>query len=111
MDRDMRRGAIISGSLHAAFVLALILTFPAVTVLQNNDDTVSVEFQGPPSPQEAKTPGKVPAPSADKTPHEAPQAEKKPEPKPIEQGPPPPPPPPKAEKAPPTKTPPHRRSR
>jgi outer membrane biosynthesis protein TonB len=106
MDRDMRRGAIISGSLHVAFVLALILTFPVVNMTQTTDDSVSVDFQGPPAPKEAKTPGKVPASAEDKLLHKAPEAERKPLPKAIEQAPPPPPPPPPTFKAPPTKVPP-----
>jgi outer membrane biosynthesis protein TonB len=92
----MRRGALISFGIHAAIVLALILTFPSMKLTSSSDDTVSLDLVGPTAPQQANAPGKVAAPANTPTVDHANLAEKQPKPQPIVAPPPPPPPPPPA---------------
>jgi outer membrane biosynthesis protein TonB len=92
----MRRGAIISFSLHVAIILAALIALPTKPIDTSADDEVSVEFVAPNQPQSGKTPSKVPAGATAPTVHDAPTAEKQPKPQPIVAPPPPPPPPPPA---------------
>jgi len=96
MDRDMRRGAIISGGVHLALLLALLIALPPTKLNSASDDTVALDLVGPSAPQEAHERGKVAAPANTPTVNNANLAEKQPKPQPIVAPPPPPPPPPPA---------------
>jgi outer membrane biosynthesis protein TonB len=96
MDRDMRRGAYISGGIHLAILLAIIVVLPVPKLQSASDDTVALDLIGPSAPQQAHAPGKVAAPANTKTVDLSHLAEHQPKPKPIVAPPPPPPPPPPA---------------
>ena len=106
MDRDLRRGAIISLSFHLAIVILAIVTLPPLKLNTAQEASVDVELVGPSAAQEAFKAGKVPAPANTPTTTPGPLAVKTPKPQPIEAPPPPPPPPPPAPKQPPTPKPP-----
>jgi outer membrane biosynthesis protein TonB len=92
----MRRGAFISGGIHLAFLLALVIALPEQKLQSASDDTVALDLVGPSAPQQAHAPGKVAAPDNTKTVDLSHMAEHQPKPKPIVAPPPPPPPPPPA---------------
>ncbi len=92
----MRRGAIISGGLHLAFLLAIIVALPVPKLQSASDDTVALDLIGPSAPQQAHEAGKVAAPANTKTVDLSHLAEHQPKPRPIVAPPPPPPPPPPA---------------
>ncbi len=96
MNRGMRRGATISLALHVLLIGSLLIALPTKPLETSADDTVSVDFEAPNQPQQAKAPGKVAAPADTPTVSAANMAEKQPKPQPIVAPPPPPPPPPPA---------------
>ncbi len=106
MDRDLRRGAIISSFVHVAIIVAAIVTLPLQPLDTTASEDVDVDLVGPTMPQEALNAGKVPAPSNLPVPHQGPLAVTQPKPQPIEAPPPPPPPPPPAPEQKPSPTPP-----
>ncbi|MDD2705714.1 MAG: hypothetical protein PHU07_10335, partial [Acidocella sp.] len=106
MDRDLRRSAYVSLFLHAAIIVAAIVTLPLQPLNQSADVSVDVDLVGPSAPQQAMNTGKVPAPSDTPTVHPGPLAVNQPKPQPIEAPPPPPPPPPPAPEQKPTSAPP-----
>ncbi len=106
MDRDLRRSAIISAFVHAAIIIAAIVTLPLQPLDTSADQDVDVDLVGPTAPQEAFEKNKVPAPSNLPVPHQGPLAVNQPKPQPIEAPPPPPPPPPPSPEQKPSTTPP-----
>jgi hypothetical protein len=80
----MRRGAIISGALHLMIIAAAIIALPEAKLDSAQDQGVSVEFEGPSTPQHSNSN------------HIAPPAVTPPKQQPIVAPPPPPPPPPPA---------------
>jgi outer membrane biosynthesis protein TonB len=80
----MRRGAIISGALHLMILIAVIIALPEAKLNSAEDQGVSVQFEGPSTPQHSATN------------RQAPPAKTPPKPQPIVAPPPPPPPPPPA---------------
>lgn len=101
MTRGMRRSAIVSFSLHLVILLALIITLPAPQQPASDQDSFSLDVQGPAVPQEGPKNGHTPAPMVSQTVDHAPMATEKPKPQPFEAPPPPPPPPPESTPAPP----------
>jgi outer membrane biosynthesis protein TonB len=94
LSRGLRRGAIISGLLHLAILLALIVSLPPLKEDQSDSEgDIGVVFA---ETQAGKQPGKVAAPMNTPTPDKAALSEDKPKPQPFEAPPPPPPPPPPA---------------
>ncbi len=106
MDRDLRRSAIVSFAIHAAIIIAAIVTLPLQPLNTSADESVDVELVGPTQPQTAQNTGKVAAQSNQPVVHQGPVNPKQPKPQPIVAPPPPPPPPPPAPPKPPTPTPP-----
>ncbi|WP_298225336.1 hypothetical protein [Acidocella sp.] len=106
MDRDLRRSAIVSFVVHAAVIIAAIVTLPMQPLSTSADESVDVQLVGPSQPQTAQNTGKVAAASDMPMPHKGPVNPTKPKPQPIQPPPPPPPPPPQAEEKPPQPTPP-----
>jgi outer membrane biosynthesis protein TonB len=96
MDRDMRRGATISGGIHLILLLAVIIVLPTPKLQSASDDTVALDLIGPSAPQQAHEAGKVAAPANTKTVDLSHLAEHQPKPQPLVAPPPPPPPPPPA---------------
>ncbi len=105
MNRGLRRGAIISGLIHAVLLLALIVSLPPLKEDdQSSEGDIGVVFaQTQASTTESKT-GAAPTvtPKVDK----AALSQDKPKPQPFEAPPPPPPPPPPSPEAKPIPTPP-----
>ncbi|MGE4482154.1 hypothetical protein [Acidocella sp.] len=106
MDRDLRRSAIVSFVIHAAIIIAAIVTLPMQPLNTSADESVDVDLVGPTQPQTAQTAGKVAAPNNTPVPHEGPVNPTQPKPQPVVAPPPPPPPPPPAPEQKPTPTPP-----
>jgi outer membrane biosynthesis protein TonB len=102
MDWEMRRSALISGGLHLALLLAVLIALPPPKLESATDDSVSVDFVGPSAPQQSTAKGKVAAPADTAVLDKAKMALDKPKPQPFSQPPPPPPPPPPAPDQPPT---------
>ncbi len=106
MDRDLRRSGIISFVIHAAIIIAAIVTLPMQPLNTSADESVDVDLVGPTQPQTAQNTGKVAAPSNTPVPHQGPVNPTQPKPQPIVAPPPPPPPPPPAPEQKPTPAPP-----
>jgi hypothetical protein len=92
----LRRGAIISGAVHASILLLLLLGLPLIGQKEEPPETaVSMVFDGTAeSSIHAPEPAPVPAPAPAPTVTPAPQAQLPPKPQPTEAAPTPPPPPP-----------------
>jgi outer membrane biosynthesis protein TonB len=96
MNRELRRGAIISASLHVVAALLLLFGIPlARTPDVPQETTIAMVFQGTSkASMRADVPAAVPAPANTPAPVPAPPAQETPKPVPNEPPPPPPPPPP-----------------
>jgi len=92
----LRRGAIVSGAVHLAVLLVLLIGLPSGKAPEEPPEmAVSMMFDGTgPSSIRAPAPAPVPAPATAPEVAPAPQAQRPPKPQPIEAPPPPPPPPP-----------------
>lgn len=102
LDRDLRRSTIISFTLHAAIIIAAIVTLPMQPLNTSADESVDVDLVGPTQPQTALNKGQVAAASDTPTEQQGPPNPTQPKPTPVEPPPPPPPPPPPAPPSPPT---------
>lgn len=106
MDRDLRRGAIISLAVHVALVIAAVVALPTPPLNTSADQSLDVTLVGPTQPQTAQTKGQVAAPSNQPQVHQGPVNPVQPKPQPVVAPPPPPPPPPPAPPQKPQPTPP-----
>lgn len=105
MDRDLRRSAYASGFIHAALIIAAIVTLPLKPLPQSPDVGVDVNIIGL-APQKSAVKGAGQADQqAPVVHHTDAHAEKTPQNKPIVAPPPPPPPPPPTPEQPETKQP------
>lgn len=96
MDRDLRRGAIISFAVHATLIVVAIVALPMQPLNPSADQSLDVTLVGPTQPQTAQTKGEVAAPSNQPVVHKGPVNPVHPKPQPVVAPPPPPPPPPPA---------------
>ena len=96
MDWRLRRSAVVSGAVHLAIILLVILALPTEKLNAPPSAAVDVTIIGPHVPQQALNKGKVPAPADTARVHKAHLAKQKPTPQPKIAPPPPPPPPPPA---------------
>jgi hypothetical protein len=104
LNRGLRRGAIISGLIHLAILVALIVSLPPLKEDQSDSEgDVGVVFQ---ETQQSIEKGKTPAPMKTATPNPAALTQQTPQAKPFEAPPPPPPPPPPSLESKPIPTPP-----
>jgi outer membrane biosynthesis protein TonB len=92
----LKRGAIVSASVHLAIVLLLLVGLPLSKPPEEPQETsLAMVFNGPAeSSIHAAAQAQVPAPAPAPTLTQAPQAQQPPKPQPVETPPPPPPPPP-----------------
>jgi hypothetical protein len=91
LNANVRRGAVISGLIHLAALLALIITLPPMK-LDNSDRDGDVGVVFAPAQQALQT-GKKPAPKDTPTTSAGAFADQQPKPRPFAPPPPPPPPP------------------
>ncbi|HEX7390300.1 MAG TPA: hypothetical protein VF286_09320, partial [Acidiphilium sp.] len=92
----MRKSAIVSGAVHLAIILFLLIALPTEKLNAPSSAAVDVTIVGPNVPQQALNKGKVPAPANTPTVNKAHLSKTKPTPQPKVAPPPPPPPPPPA---------------
>lgn len=96
MEPRLRKSAIVSGAVHLAIILFLLIALPTEKLNAPPSAAVDVTIVGPNVPQQALNKGKVPAPADTPTVNKAHLTKTKPTPQPKVAPPPPPPPPPPA---------------
>lgn len=96
MAPELRRSAVVSGVVHLALILLLVLALPTEKLNAPSTEAVDVTIIGPDVAQQAFNKGKVPAPADTHKVHKAHLAKAKPTTQPKVAPPPPPPPPPPA---------------
>jgi len=96
LTRGLRRGAVVSGTIHILLIVLLLFGLPVSKPEEPQEQTVAMVFEGPGNqpPIKSVAPGPVPAPQSLPTAQDQPPAPEPPLPVPPEPPPPPPPPPP-----------------